>query len=139
VNEPKEVEFSFTFAPNAYLSDDSLTINKKFSNIQSADPDAVVTSTKVPIKWKVGKDLSEAVKGAPPSFFTWFAFEGNGNSKNEFPNSDDLAIQLADEIYPDAHKIFQESLEDSDDMDEDEDLESGMVWLGTPSEFRYFG
>ena len=128
MNEPKEVEFIFTFAPNACLADDSLTINKKFSNIQSADPEAVVTSTKAPIKWKAGKDLSKEVKGAPPSFFTWFAFEGHENSKNEFPNSDDLAIQLADEIYPHAHKIFQESfVEDSDDMDEDEDLESGIL------------
>jgi hypothetical protein len=129
VNEPKEVEYIFTFAPNAYLADDSLTLTKKFSNIQSPYPEAIVTSTKVSINWKPGKDLSKPAQGTPPSFFTWFAFEGPENAtENEFPYGDNVAITLADEIYPHAHKIFQDSyMEDSDAMDEDEDLDSGFT------------
>jgi hypothetical protein len=43
------------------------------------------------------------------------------------PEGGDLAVQFADEIYPHAHRIFQEALEeDSDDENEEEELdESG--------------
>lgn len=128
-NEPKEVEYTFTFAPNEYLEDDSLILKKTFSNLQSPDPDSHITSTKVAIKWKEGKDFTEIIKGVPPSFFRWFAFEGNGEGEDDFPNSEELAIELADEIYPHAHRIFQESvIEESDGMDMEEDLEgSGIV------------
>lgn len=123
-NEPKQVDFVFTFTPNDYLADDSLILKKSFSNVQSPDTTSTVTSAKIPIKWKPGKDLTKIVKGAPPSFFTWFAYEGKGHEKNEFPNSADIVVVLADEIYPHAHKIFQESaMEESDDVDEDEDIE----------------
>jgi Nucleosome assembly protein (NAP) len=129
VSDPKEVEFVFTFAPNAYLTDDSLVLEKSFSNVQSPDPASKITSTKVPIKWKAGKDLTRMVKGAPPSFFSWFAFEGKENGEDEFPNSADIAIALADEIYPHAHKIYQESnMEEIGEVDEDDDLEDS----GTP-------
>ena len=81
------------------------------------------------IKWKEGKDLTEMVKGVPPSFFRWFAFERKGQCKEDFPNSEEIAVELADEVYPHAHKIFQESLiEESDDVDMEEDLEdSGII------------
>lgn len=75
------------------------------------------------------------MKGAPLSFFTWFAFERLGQEKNVLPDSDDLAVSLADEIYPHAHTIFQESfVEDADEFDDDEDLESDgnlsfTLWL----------
>lgn len=124
-NEPKNVDFAFTFEPNEYLEDDSLTITKTFYNIQSPNSDDDITATKATLKWKQGKDLTKPVKGAPPSFFTWFAFEKLGHEKNVLPDSDDLAVSLADEIYPHAHTIFQESfVEDADEFDEDEDLES---------------
>jgi hypothetical protein len=128
-NEPKEVEFTFTFTPNEYLADDSLVLKKSFSNLQSPDPDSRITSTKVPIKWKEGKDFTEIIKGVPPSFFRWFAFEANGEGKDDFPNSEEIAAELADEIYPHAHRIFQESvIEESDEVDMEEDLdESGIV------------
>lgn len=128
-NEPKEVEFVFTFAPNAYLTNDSLILKKSFSNVQSPDSTSQITSTKVPITWKDGKNLTKIVKGAPPSFFGWFAFEGKGNEGEGFPESADIAVALADTIYPHAHKIYQESnMEESDEVDEDEDLEN----TGTP-------
>jgi template-activating factor I len=128
-NEPKEVEFIFTFTPNEYLADDSLVLKKSFSNLQSPDPDSHITSTKVPINWKEGQDFTEIVKGVPPSFFRWFAFEENGEGKDDFPNSEEIAVELADEIYPHAHRIFQESvIEESDEVDMEEDLEdSGIV------------
>lgn len=135
-NEPKIVEFSFTFEPNEYLEDDSLTITKTFHNIQSPESDDEITSVKASLKWKEGKDLTKPVKGASPSFFTWFAFEKLGQEKNVVPDSDNLAVSLADEIYPHAHTIFQDSFvedEDEFDEDEDEDLESdgnGQLKLG---------
>lgn len=123
--DPKEVDFIFTFEANEYLEDASLTITKSFSNIQSPDTQADVTSKKVPIQWKAGKDLTQTAKGAPASFFTWFAFEGNGN--DEFDEGADIAMELADEIYPHAQKIFLETfVGDSDEEDEEEELdESG--------------
>lgn len=124
----------FTFAPNDYLADDSLILRKSFSNIQSPDSASQITSNKVPIKWRSGKDLTKMVKGAPPSFFSWFAFEGKGHGGEEFPDSADIAVALADEIYPHAHKIYQESvMEESDEVDEDEDLENS----GTPDLNRH--
>jgi hypothetical protein len=124
-NEPKNVEFSFTFEPNEYLEDDSLTFTKTFYNIQSPEPDDEITSVKTLLKWKQGKDLTKPVKGAHPSFFTWFAFERLGQENNIVPDSDNLAVSLADEIYPHAHVIFQDTfVEDEDEFDEDEDLES---------------
>jgi template-activating factor I len=81
------------------------------------------------LKWKQGKDLTKTAPGAPPSFFTWFAFESPdaGTGDMDGPEGGDLAVQFADEIYPHAHRIFQEALEeDSDDENEEEELdESG--------------
>lgn len=126
--EPKEVEFIFTFSPNDYLADDSLTLKKLFSNLQSSIPDAQITSTKVPIKWKYGKDLTKAVKGAPLSFFKWFAFDGRDEDKGEFPNCVDIALELADEIYPHAHRIFKDCVvEVANEEDVDEDLEESSI------------
>jgi hypothetical protein len=103
-------------------------LKKSFSNVQSPDPDTQITSTKVPIIWKNGKDLTKSVKGAPPSFFKWFAFEGGGRGSDEFPDSAEIAVALADEIYPHAHKIYQESnMEESDEVDEEEDLENSCT------------
>lgn len=111
-----------------------MTITKTFRNIQSPESDDEITSVKASLKWKQGKDLTKPVKGAPPSFFTWFAFEKLGQEKNIVPDSDNLAVSLADEIYPHAHTIFQDSfVEDEDEDDEDEDLESdgnGHMKLG---------
>ena len=132
-NDPKEVEYTFTFTPNDYLEDDSLVLKKSFSNLQSPDPESHITSRKVPIKWKAGKDLTEIVNGVPPSFFRWFAFEGNGVREDDFPNSEELAIELAEEIYPHAHRIFQESvIEESDEVDMEEDLEDSGIVLEWP-------
>jgi hypothetical protein len=121
----------FNFSPNAYLADNSLTLKKSFSNIQSPIPGSEVTSTKVTINWKTGKDLTKVVKGAPPSFFNWFAFEGKDQSQEELFDGADIAVSLADEIYPHAHKIYQDSfVEESDEVDEEEDLEeSGSPFL----------
>jgi len=122
-NEPKDVEFVFEFSPNEYLADDSLILRKKFHNLQAPNSESKVTSSKVPIKWKPGKDLAKPAKGAPPSFFTWFAFESQIGEDDGF-DSVLIAEQFADEIYPHAHKIFQGIWEEeSGGEDEDEDLE----------------
>jgi Nucleosome assembly protein (NAP) len=123
MNDPKQIEFIFTFSPNEYLADNSLNLKKSFANVQSPDSKSQITSTVVPIQWKPGKDLTKKVGGAPLSFFHWFAFEGQGQAGDEFPESAEIAMALADEIYPHAHKMYQESIaEESDEVDE-EDLE----------------
>lgn len=77
--------------------------------------------------------MTEIVNGVPPSFFRWFAFEGNGVREDDFPNSEELAIELAEEIYPHAHRIFQESvIEESDEVDMEEDLEDSGIVLEWP-------
>jgi len=122
-DSPEEVEFIFSFEPNEYLHDDSLVLTKRFSNIQSPVAGSSITSVVTPIKWKAGKDLTKRVKGAPPSFFTWFAFEQTSESQDEFPESEDIAVELVDAIYPHAHKIFQDAyMEEDSDEEEDEDL-----------------
>jgi len=117
----------FTFSPNDYLADDSLTLRKKFLDLEGPIPEAKVVSSKVLINWKPGKDLAEPVKGAPPSFFRWFAFE-NDRDRVEELDCVEIAEQLADEIYPHAHKIFQRAIEDEgEDIDEEEDLEESGI------------
>lgn len=50
------------------------------------------------------------------------------------PEGGDLAVQFADEIYPHAHRIFQEALEeDSDDENEEEELDESGTSLLRPS------
>jgi hypothetical protein len=126
-DEPKEVEFEFKFNPNEYLESESLVLKKSFSNLQSPDSEANSRSTKVPIKWKEGKDITKVIEGVPPSFFTWFAFEEEDQDEDEFPDSVEVAVTLADEIYPHAHRIFQEYVvsDESGDEDEDENLDEG--------------
>jgi hypothetical protein len=123
-DEPKEVEFEFIFQPNEYLESDSLVLKKPFHDLQSPETDIKATSTKVPIKWKEGKNITKAIEGVPPSFFAWFAFEKEGQGDDEFPDSLDVALTLADEIYPHAHRIFQEYVVDeSEEEDEDENID----------------
>jgi hypothetical protein len=123
-NEPKEVSITFTFSPNQYLADDALVITKKFSNVHSPDPDVEVTSSKAPIKWKSGKDLTQTGPGIPPSFFTWFGYEEGEGDINAFGEGAEIALDFVTEIYPHAHILFNDSVvgEDSD-VDSDEDLD----------------
>src|SRR5262245_32148459 len=102
VNEPKNVDFMFTFSPNEYLADECLCLRKTIFNLQAPELDCKITSSVVPIKWRPGKDVTRPVKGAPPSFFTWFAFEAEG--RDDGLDHVLIAEQLADEIYPHAHK-----------------------------------
>jgi hypothetical protein len=120
--EPKNVEFVFNFSPNDYLADNSLVLTKKFQNIQAPDPESKVTSSKVSINWKPGKDLTKPVKGAPASFFTWFDFENEVENEEDF-DCVDIAEQLADEVYPHAHKIYQGIVDEEEEGDVEEDLE----------------
>ncbi|KAK6356727.1 hypothetical protein TWF718_001069 [Orbilia javanica] len=108
-----------------------------------------------------GKDeklsLEERLKGGQPSFFTWFAWVGKGtgygiggegeeddedeDEEDEdeegddlFNHGDELALTIADDIYPNAIKYFLDTItgdeeEEGSDMsvsgEEDEDEEEG--------------
>ncbi|EWC47411.1 hypothetical protein DRE_00379 [Drechslerella stenobrocha 248] len=83
------------------------------------------------------KALEERLAGGQPSFFTWFAWVGKGawiddeeeaeeeddeEGENEdlFNHGDELALTIADDVYPNAIKYFLESLNaDSDEVDSD--------------------
>ncbi|KAK6333820.1 hypothetical protein TWF730_004003 [Orbilia blumenaviensis] len=92
-------------------------------------------------KAKKAKKLSleERMAGGQPSFFTWFAWVGKGTDygvdgeieeedddeeKEDgdlFNHGDELALTIADDIYPNAIKYFLESLT-GDDEEHDSDL-----------------
>jgi hypothetical protein len=71
--------------------------------------------------------LTKTSEGAAPSFFKWFAFEKSESEDEMVMGGDDIALQLADDIYPQAHVIFRQTMMgDSDeemDEEEEEDLE----------------
>ncbi|CUS11868.1 unnamed protein product [Tuber aestivum] len=101
------------------------------------------------------KKLEELMKKGPSSFFNWFEWTGKhaslGEVKDEatdededeednvgivqtFPNGDELAIQLGEDIYPNAPKYFSQTFEEDDDDDEaevdiesDSDIENGAI------------
>jgi hypothetical protein len=113
------VTFKFVFSPNEYLH--SLELTKTFRGVGLPDSNQRITSTAVPIQWKEGKDLTVPTVGVPPSFFSWFAFESEGTGELDAVQ---IAEQLADEVYPHAHRIWQDALEE-ESVEDDESLESG--------------
>jgi len=84
--------------------------------------------------------LLKLLEGPSQSFFYWFSFTGKhpllgeieeddqsegeesdmSNLIDSFPYGDELAVQLAEDLYPNAVKYFTTSFEDGDD---DDDLE----------------
>ena len=70
-----------------------------------------------------GKTVEERVGGGEPSFFTWFAWVGRGRdgpaeegpaeedsagaeTDDVFDHGDELALTIADELYPNAVKFY---------------------------------
>ncbi|KAF3319272.1 hypothetical protein TWF173_003720 [Orbilia oligospora] len=98
-------------------------------------------------KKKKKASLEERLKGGQPSFFTWFAWVGrgtewgiDGNPVEEveedededdqgndlFNHGDELALTIADDIYPNAIKYFLETITGQGEFDSDmSDSEEG--------------
>ncbi|KAF3932866.1 hypothetical protein ABW19_dt0210454 [Dactylella cylindrospora] len=95
------------------------------------------------------KSLEEKLAGGQPSFFTWFAwigkgtdFDGGDEEEEEedgdlFNHGDELALTIADDVYPNAIKYFLEAVTggdsegDSDmsvsDLEDDEDEDEEVI------------
>ncbi|KAH0606423.1 uncharacterized protein H6S33_004084 [Morchella sextelata] len=97
---------------------------------------------------KGAKKLEGLMEKGPTSFFNWFAWTGrhealgevhehaeggcdHGHDEEEedegpvevFPNGDEVAVQISEDMYPNAPKYFTEALEEGDDEDDDEEIE----------------
>ncbi|KAF3920259.1 hypothetical protein AA313_de0208106 [Arthrobotrys entomopaga] len=85
------------------------------------------------------KTLEERLAGGQPSFFTWFSWVGKGrdydgtqdeDEEDEeekegddlFNHGDELALTLAEDIYPNAIKYFLESITGGNDSEVDSDM-----------------
>lgn len=138
-DDPRDLTITFEFAANEFLDDKSLTLSKafKFHPADGGDdddskkleqaPPIDYRSSPVPIHWK-GRDLTA---GSNESFFDWFAWTGEPGDK--FSKGDEVAIILAEEIYPNATKLYTEGMEDEDNSDE-EDLEEEENGMGSGDE-----
>ncbi|KAK9461829.1 uncharacterized protein V1516DRAFT_663537 [Lipomyces oligophaga] len=134
VEDPRSFTITFGFNENEYL--ESTTISKTFTFIPKlpdsfsgdtvAEAERVVyKSTKVPLKWKPGKDLTETKPGEPYSFFTFFDWENSADKaeKDVFPAAHEVAILIADELYPNAIKLYIDALNEGESEDDDEEID----------------
>ena len=98
---------------NEYLQEDSLILTKAFKVRDDSD-DGNLSSTPTTINWVEGKDLTKDSSGRP-SFFTFFAW--TGDDKDVFQEGEEVALVLADQLYPDALKIWTDSQEIDSDIE----------------------
>lgn len=89
------------------------------------------------LKWKEGNSIcsSETDNGKaqgvnPLSFFDWFSWTGSGEDK--FKDGEQLALFIAEDLFPNAVKYFTEALcdavESSDEEDESESVNLGKIF-----------
>ncbi|EMR09568.1 hypothetical protein PNEG_02154 [Pneumocystis murina B123] len=130
--DPRDIKIVFEFEPNEYLESNSLYLEKLFryssqkaeasSSNTDKEPSQLI-SEKVNIKWKKNKDLTKPTKGVAPSFFTWFLWTGENN--DIFEDGEELAIFIAEDLYPNAVKYFTDALQENEENDDEEiDLEN---------------
>ncbi|KAG4303328.1 hypothetical protein PCANB_000375 [Pneumocystis canis] len=137
--DPRDINIIFEFEPNEYLESNSLHIEKLFtyssqkaeapSSNSDKEPSQLI-SNKVDINWKKKKNLIKSTKGTAPSFFTWFSWTGKDNN-DVFEDGEELAIFIAEDLYPNAVKYFTDALQENEEEDEDAeiDLETGILTI----------
>lgn len=126
-DNPKNFTISLEFEPNKYLED--LKVEKKFNYLESESDDeeseGKYVSDPVALKWKKGKNLTRpgpTTQGS--SFFNFFSFSGSG--AGDYKHGEDVALVLAEDIYPHALKFYADAgndIEDEYDISEDDDEE----------------
>ena len=122
---PKDFTITMEFAKdNGFVENDHLVLEKSFKSSTEHEGHEL-SSTPVDIKWIEGRDLTKDSSGRP-SFFTFFAW--TGNEKDVFGEGEEVALVIAESMYPDALKIWTDAQEiDSDegsvDIDSEEDAE----------------
>ncbi|BFZ61882.1 hypothetical protein YB2330_002960 [Saitoella coloradoensis] len=121
-DEPRTLTLTFEFEENEFLGEKSCRIVKRFTYTEGEEGEAgeeggVLTSKKVNLEWKDGKDLTKNAG----SFFHFFSWTGNG--KDKCPG-EELAMLIAEDMYPNALKYYTEAVnEDEEDFDDEEGLE----------------
>lgn len=130
--DPRDIKIVFEFEPNEYLESSSLYIEKLFryssqkaeaSSFNADKEPSQLISEKVNIKWKKDRDLTKPTKGVAPSFFTWFSWTGEDN--DVFEDGEELAIFIAEDLYPNAVKYFTDALQENEENEDEEiDLEN---------------
>ncbi|KAK9447303.1 uncharacterized protein V1518DRAFT_421887 [Limtongia smithiae] len=134
--DPRTFTITFTFKENPFL--ETLVLAKTFSFVpkdivdgeEEEDSEDITEagrimykSTKVPIVWKKGKELTAQKPGAPVSFFSFFDWVNDEAGKDVFPKAHEVAVVIADELYPNAVKLFTEAVNEEDDGEEDEEID----------------
>ncbi|KAK9325646.1 hypothetical protein V1517DRAFT_313944 [Lipomyces orientalis] len=134
--DPRTFTLTFRFKENPFLEDSTISksftyIDKKDDNEEEDSEDITdagrirYKSSKVNIKWKKDNDLTATPAGSPPSFFTFFDWENSDDEskKDVFAQAHEVAILIADELYPNAVKLFTEAVEEEDEDDEEEEID----------------
>ncbi|ODQ70475.1 hypothetical protein LIPSTDRAFT_5934 [Lipomyces starkeyi NRRL Y-11557] len=134
--DPRTFTLTFRFKENSFLEDNNISktftyIDKQNDNEEEDSEDITEAgrikykSSKVDIKWKKDQDLTATPAGSPPSFFTFFDWENSDDEskKDVFAQAHEVAILIADELYPNAVKLFTEAVEEEDEDDEDEEID----------------
>jgi predicted O-methyltransferase YrrM len=128
-DDPRDFVLTLKFARNSYLADDCLVLQKAFKFDGGA-----LRSVPVAIKWKQGKDIVDsASKQDRLSFFSLFGFthshefaEPDGEADYDEEEDaerlaalrlEDLAIQLAEEVFPHALSYFTDALAPDEEED----------------------
>ncbi|KAJ8103184.1 hypothetical protein POJ06DRAFT_246833 [Lipomyces tetrasporus] len=117
--DPRTFTLTFRFKENSFLEDSTISktftyIDKKDDNEEEDSEDITdasrirYKSSKVNINWKKDHDLTVTPAGSPPSFFTFFDWENSDDEskRDVFAQAHEVAILIADELYPNAVKLF---------------------------------
>lgn len=90
-----------------------------------ADADADVresgrelVSDAVPIHWAAGRDLTGEGKR---SFFDFFSWTGAPGASDRFEDGEEVAMVLAETVYPDALRLWTDAMQADDDDEDDEE------------------
>ena len=110
--DPRDFTLSMSFSKNAYLETSSLNLTKHFKFEGGR-----LTSNVVKLDWKAGKSIIQSAQDENRlSFFSLLAFTGTEEEWNDPDEEDpqlileDMAMLLADEIYPHALSYFTDAL-----------------------------
>ncbi|OLL22928.1 putative nucleosome assembly protein [Neolecta irregularis DAH-3] len=109
LSEPRTFTITFGFEENEYLEEKSLVLSKRFV-YNEQDQEGSYSSEAVEILWKQGKKISHEKSSATPSFFSLFSWEGK--ETDVFDDGRQVAVLLADDIFPNAIQYFLQAFTD---------------------------
>lgn len=134
LDDPRDFSLTMRFSENVYLEDKEVVKNFKFDGGR-------LTSKDIKLQWKQGKDLvSKAAAEDRLSFFSLFSFVGTREDEDtDMDDEDDpqlimedMAMLLADEVYPHALSYFTDALAPPDTPAESPFLGARSSGVNTP-------